>query len=259
MPDFMRNQGLAQAHGQQHMQMPNQSQQFSQLSHANHALQQNHHSQNPTMQASVRTPMPQQQHNFGAGGLPSSLLARASNPALMQAMTGNPNDMARQLGLLGVARNQLPQNGPVAAMNIQPQVLQQALGGQPGLGRAPFQPGMFQGQGDPSRSLPPGNAPAFSLQTILTEFIKGPDGRPLPLESIKAKTAQLKMEVEGMRRQIGQMSQAPNADIIPLIRKHQQAMQIKEALLARLQQLLSTPLQPSMSQMGGDGDMPGPK
>ena len=67
------------------------------------------------------------------------------------------------------------------------------------------------------------------------------------------------MEVEGMRRQIGQMSQAPNADIIPLIRKHQQAMQIKEALLARLQQLLSTPLQPSMSQMGGDGDMPGPK
>jgi hypothetical protein len=210
------------------------------------------------MQPAMRQNVPQQMPNFG-GGIQTQMLQNGANPALIQAMT-TPN-LHRQLGLLGVARNQQPQNGPAAAMNIRPGILQGLVNpGQPGMARPPFQPGMFPGQNaDSSQQVPPNNAQQ-QLQALMMDFAKGPNGQMLPFAIIKQKMETLKNEIEQQRRQIVQMSQSPNTNIIPIIRTQQQQLQIKEALFARVQQILlqSTAQQQQQQQQqqqhqGGDG------
>lgn len=211
------------------------------------------------MQVAGRPPMPPHQASFGGNLAPqqsTQLLARGVNPAMIQALQNTPGSISRQLGLLGVARNQQPQNGPVP-LNIQPQVLQQALSSQSGLGRTPFQQGLFQGQAEPGRphlqNTVPTSAGANSLQQALLEYVKGPDGRLLPHEAIRVKVIQLRQEIEAIRRQVAQLSTSSSSEIIPMIRQYQTVIQAKEALYIRLQQYLNAAFQSSGPPPTGDG------
>ena len=253
---------MSQPHGQP-LQMSNQANQFP-LAHSNHQLQ-NHHAQTPSLQSAIRPPMSNQASFPNGMGpqqtTPTQLLARGVNPAVIHAIQSNPQSFQRQLGLLGVARNQQPQNGPVAAMGIQPQVIPQGLGAQPGLGRPPYQAGTFQVQGNPPQQVQPN--PPLSLQQLIVEFVKAPDGRTLPPEAIRKKCQALRVEIESIRANIGRMSQSQSADIIPTIRNQQSVMQAKEAIFTRVMALLNNMQQQqqhqSMPQVGGDGggDMSG--
>lgn len=259
----MRNQAAmnSQAHNQGQVQQQSLQQNPSQFSNiaVMNGMNQGQQSQSPAMQNQQRPVMPPQM-GFNNGNQvfpqnPTQLVPRNSNPAMLlqnappNAMNGiTPNVITRQLGLLGTARNQQPQNGP-GPMRL-PQHFQQGNNNQTGMqGQTSFQPPqtMFQPtapnvvRGSPA--MQQAAAPAVAnttasaqqaqIQQMSHPYFFGVGNTRLPPEETARKVAQLKEELAEKEARFRSMNPRSNENL-PMLRELIQDIQMNRALHLRL-------------------------
>ena len=200
----MHSQGMNQGQVQQQGMQQNQPQ-FQNMAAMN-GMNQGQPSQSPALQ-NQRPVMPQQMSFNGSSQVfpqnAAQLVARNPNPAMNAAMLPNgisANNITRQLGLLGSARNQQPQNTP-GPMRLPHHLQSGNVQGSMQPGQAPFQqaPNMFpQGAAQNGVRTSPAMQQATPNQNagvtvqnqqnqIFQPFVMAPNGQRLPPEETARK------------------------------------------------------------------------
>ena len=194
-------------------------------------------------------------------GMSPAMVARV-NPAMLSSYLQNGR-LNRQMNLLNTARNQQPQNGPVA-FNPQNTPFNNQFG------QGPLQPDLrAPNQGQPQTM--PGKPTDAQLQMMqqqrqvtqfIQEFLRGKDGRQLTNEEIRMKTLHFKRDIDADRLLAQQLqaqqlqSTTPNPEIALGLKMKQEAIKQKEFLFARLQSIVQgrsghNPLQVMAEGQGG--------
>lgn len=244
MADLLRSQAAlsqAQNHQQSQQQQPPQLQQAQQFPNMGGIAQMGN-----AVPGQALLAMQRQQGMQGGpmGGVPNpqlppqmaQLLAQrngVTNPAMIQ--------MNRQINLLNRAQKQQPQNGPTTFGQAGP-----SFGGQQNF---PFPPNVFPPKPDEGPIGPTQGAQQFPVSAgsingfpqsqgfpneILQRALRNADGRPLTLEELRIKAAQLRRVIDAERRLLENMPKPTTQETLQAFREKQREIQTREFIFAKI-------------------------
>lgn len=268
MVEYLRNSTMnhaAQAQNHQQNQVPRQ---FSNVQNLAQFPAQNMHQPNQPFQPNTQKQQgfPQQQQQPFSGQmnqLTTPMLNRNTTPS---GMMQSAPDMARQIALLGPARNQQPQNGPNPVRL--PQQLQN-MNNSTMPPQLPFQPGLLPQQ-KPDGARPQSIGPPMGgeihiddlqFRQLASQFVIE-NGRQLSVDEIQNKVHNWQQNNQHKEQELQQMSKNPSADAQAVTLRWRTCRRDK-VFLERMQKLLQSAQQQQLTQQsnnnGGDASTSGMK